>query len=421
MGVRTPPTRQQGGGDGQAIGSASGAIRGPGPLWNAMVGRPWSPSAPRRGSAVYRAHAAGLHIIMSGVKPQFTMPGIDCETRFRKQPLPAVKLFPQLQQATRSSGRMQHFHRHTSMLRPLPLHPRARMRKPAMEKRRRERINVALEELKRLVAEPFLKENAQKLEKADILDLTVKFVLDCITRAKKLSNQSSNWTQNAPWISFMAGYTACEAVLRGLFQTQRQLADDCLSRLPSTELLPLLLCLLDKQRQPAAGNFLRSLDPSFCLLSPLASLRVPDYTSPTCRLLADQCRRLDTVSLSASFASSAVVEAPHSPESSPRQSPETSPSLSLSSPAVQCFAHSGQQPGVNSDAAVNLLVDHHILIGWTGLSLLPDGIVPDFLSALVNNFPRLVAGSSSGSFPLLYPVIEPSHDNALFSRLPCPY
>ncbi|VDN17417.1 unnamed protein product, partial [Dibothriocephalus latus] len=90
------------------------------------------------------------------------------------------------------------------------------MRKPAMEKRRRERINVALEELKRLVAEPFLKENAQKLEKADILDLTVKFVLDCITRAKKLSNQppTSTWTQQAHWISFMAGYSACEAVLR---------------------------------------------------------------------------------------------------------------------------------------------------------------------------------------------------------------
>nr|VZI20147.1 unnamed protein product [Spirometra erinaceieuropaei] len=267
-----------------------------------------------------------------------------------------VKLFPQLQQATRGSSRSQHLHRHASMLRQLPLHPRARagelgeyasvadcgvqrkMRKPAMEKRRRERINVALEELKRLVAEPFLKENAQKLEKADILDLTVKFVLDCITRTKKLTNQSANWTQNAHWTSFMAGYTACESVLRDLFQTQRQLADNCLLRSLPTDLLPLLLCLLDNQRQPAAASFLRSLEPSLCPPAHPAYLRLPDHKSSTCMMLADQCRRFDSVSSStAAPSASAAVDAPKSPEiNHPLQTATTtSPHSSSSSTASE--------------------------------------------------------------------------------------
>ncbi|KAL7057127.1 hypothetical protein AAHC03_019473 [Spirometra sp. Aus1] len=291
---------------------------------------------------------------------------MEYETRFRKQALPMVKLFPQLQQATRGSSRTQHLHRHASMLRQLPLHPRARagelgeyasvadcgvqrkMRKPAMEKRRRERINVALEELKRLVAEPFLKENAQKLEKADILDLTVKFVLDCITRSKKLTNQSANWTQNAQWISFMAGYTACESVLRDLFETQRQLADDCLRRALPTDLLPLLLCLLDKQRQPAAASFLRSLEPSLC--PPAHPQRLPDHESSTCMMLANQCRRFDSVSSStaAPSASTVAVETPQSPEiNHPLQTATTTSPHSSSSERLALNEERTPQPSVD--------------------------------------------------------------------------
>ncbi|EDO35136.1 predicted protein, partial [Nematostella vectensis] len=48
--------------------------------------------------------------------------------------------------------------------------------KPVMEKRRRERINRSLEELKRLVLEAQHRDCSRytKLEKADILEMTVK-------------------------------------------------------------------------------------------------------------------------------------------------------------------------------------------------------------------------------------------------------
>ncbi|KAL5105084.1 Enhancer of split mdelta protein [Taenia crassiceps] len=82
--------------------------------------------------------------------------------------------------------------------------------KPLMEKKRRERINLALESLKRFVAEPILNEGAQKLEKADILDLTVKYVHSCANR------ESSPLPSQTPWLSFLAGYSACEAALRHL-------------------------------------------------------------------------------------------------------------------------------------------------------------------------------------------------------------
>lgn len=50
--------------------------------------------------------------------------------------------------------------------------------KPIMEKRRRERINRSLEELKRLVLEAQNRDSSRytKLEKADILEMTVRYL-----------------------------------------------------------------------------------------------------------------------------------------------------------------------------------------------------------------------------------------------------
>ncbi|VDM20529.1 unnamed protein product [Hydatigera taeniaeformis] len=123
--------------------------------------------------------------------------------------------------------------------------------KPLMEKKRRERINLALESLKRFVAEPILKEGAQKLEKADILDLTVKYVHSCANR------NPSPLPPETPWLSFLAGYSACEAILRHL-----------LTATPTTLLQPYplpprqtaaLLMALDARKVTAASAYLDTL------------------------------------------------------------------------------------------------------------------------------------------------------------------
>ncbi|VDD75275.1 unnamed protein product [Mesocestoides corti] len=179
--------------------------------------------------------------------------------------------------------------------------------KPLMEKKRRERINMALEALKRFVAEPILKEGAQKLEKADILDLTVKYVYSCARRKSRsgfyvgmcvsetplapqaprelrdrespaktvgqistlissvaivaslvISNSTAaaTWPSQAPWLSFLAGYAACEANLHSLL-----VAAAGASR-PQAGLSPRemsLLVALDGRKNAAATSFLAAL------------------------------------------------------------------------------------------------------------------------------------------------------------------
>uniref|UniRef100_A0A7N6A8V6 Transcription factor HES-5 n=1 Tax=Anabas testudineus TaxID=64144 RepID=A0A7N6A8V6_ANATE len=55
-------------------------------------------------------------------------------------------------------------------------HVRKQLRKPLVEKLRRERINSSIEQLKSLLGPEFLKQQPDsKLEKADILEMTVSF------------------------------------------------------------------------------------------------------------------------------------------------------------------------------------------------------------------------------------------------------
>ncbi|EUB55568.1 Transcription factor HES-2 [Echinococcus granulosus] len=127
--------------------------------------------------------------------------------------------------------------------------------KPLMEKKRRERINLALETLKRFVAEPILKEvhiGAQKLEKADILDLTVKYVHSCAAR------NSTPLPPQTPWLSFLAGYSACEAALRHLLTaTSTTLLQPYL--LPPRQTAALLMAL-EARKVAAASAFLDTLE-----------------------------------------------------------------------------------------------------------------------------------------------------------------
>ncbi|XP_023697344.2 transcription factor HES-2.1 [Paramormyrops kingsleyae] len=72
--------------------------------------------------------------------------------------------------------------------------------KPLMEKRRRARINESLNQLKNLIVPLIGKDNSRysKLEKADILDMTVRFLRDLPSAPAK--NRSD---------SYKEGYKAC--------------------------------------------------------------------------------------------------------------------------------------------------------------------------------------------------------------------
>uniref|UniRef100_A0A8C0ZY61 Transcription factor HES-2 n=1 Tax=Castor canadensis TaxID=51338 RepID=A0A8C0ZY61_CASCN len=80
--------------------------------------------------------------------------------------------------------------------------------KPLLEKRRRARINESLSQLKGLILPLLGKENSRysKLEKADILEMTVRFL-------KELPVSTCLATAPAPLDSYREGYRACLARL----------------------------------------------------------------------------------------------------------------------------------------------------------------------------------------------------------------
>ncbi|CAH8432252.1 unnamed protein product [Schistosoma bovis] len=91
--------------------------------------------------------------------------------------------------------------------------------KPLVEKRRRQRINHALDELRRLIIEPRIK-HSNKLEKADILDMTVKFIKDLTTNFQldkyQTIFQESQHVENIRM--FYYGYLSCESTFKSIIQ-----------------------------------------------------------------------------------------------------------------------------------------------------------------------------------------------------------
>ncbi|KAL2091303.1 hypothetical protein ACEWY4_013566 [Coilia grayii] len=74
-----------------------------------------------------------------------------------------------------------------------------KLRKPVVEKMRRDRINNSIEQLKAMLEKEFHKQDPNtKLEKADILEMTVLFL------KQQLQSQSSNSQQ-----AHSDGYTQC--------------------------------------------------------------------------------------------------------------------------------------------------------------------------------------------------------------------
>ncbi|KAM8928001.1 transcription factor HES-2 [Pelodytes ibericus] len=117
--------------------------------------------------------------------------------------------------------------------------------KPLMEKRRRARINESLNQLKTLILPLIGKDNSRysKLEKADILEMTVRFLKDI----------NPTQTQNSA-DRYRAGYRACidrlsdilskTSVMTG--ETSNQLLNH-LQRSPD-------LCCTDCNRSPSSKN-----------------------------------------------------------------------------------------------------------------------------------------------------------------------
>ncbi|XP_004768749.2 transcription factor HES-3 isoform X1 [Mustela putorius furo] len=86
---------------------------------------------------------------------------------------------------------------------PLNLHQLPRISKPLMEKKRRARINVSLEQLKSLLEKHYSHQiRKRKLEKADILELSVKYM-------KSLQNSVQGLWPVPLGAEFPSGFRSC--------------------------------------------------------------------------------------------------------------------------------------------------------------------------------------------------------------------
>lgn len=105
---------------------------------------------------------------------------------------------------------------------PRPVVERRRIRKPIMEKKRRDRINSCLDELSSLLAEERLAEGeegkATKLEKADILEQTVRF-WQGVRNTSEQGEEIETLVAEPDESSYLTGYKQCIRVVDDLLST----------------------------------------------------------------------------------------------------------------------------------------------------------------------------------------------------------
>lgn len=184
--------------------------------------------------------------------------------------------------------------------------------KPIMEKRRRARINQSLNQLKNMLLEQLQQPEAkaQKLEKADILEMTVQY-LQRLQQKQQPKHQTSQQTSVQPELllnKFRAGFSQCRLQVGECFrrmQLQPALADRLSSHLLQFERQQLL------QLASSTG-------------SSVSSVTSVDPRQP--------------LNLSISANSSAVV---HSPPPSPTNSYSSS---TMSSSGSYCFPSASLSP-----------------------------------------------------------------------------
>ncbi|XP_063588897.1 transcription factor HES-1-A-like [Penaeus indicus] len=99
---------------------------------------------------------------------------------------------------------------------PKPVSEARKIRKPLMEKKRRERINTSLNDLARLLTDAKMVKSdggkANKLEKADILELTVKHLKALKTEGGDVRAENSS-TEEPASASYKEGFTKCMGVV----------------------------------------------------------------------------------------------------------------------------------------------------------------------------------------------------------------
>nr|XP_015822937.2 transcription factor HES-2.1 [Nothobranchius furzeri] len=135
--------------------------------------------------------------------------------------------------------------------------------KPLLEKRRRARINDSLSHLKSLILPLIGKDNARysKLEKADILEMTVRFLRDLPSSPVKDSADS-----------YREGYKACLQRVSALLPKTSMDQDACqrvhefVQQSMSTTVTPTCLncCAQSSRAIPQIQQRLQSLKSSFC-------------------------------------------------------------------------------------------------------------------------------------------------------------
>ncbi|XP_037629223.1 hairy-related 12 [Sebastes umbrosus] len=102
-----------------------------------------------------------------------------------------------------------------------------KLRKPAVEKMRRDRINTCIEQLKVILEKEFHKQEPNsKLEKADILEMTVSFLRQQLQPSLCQSDYNQGyshcWRDSVHFLSAGSNTEASVAPLQGLQQLHRQ-------------------------------------------------------------------------------------------------------------------------------------------------------------------------------------------------------
>ncbi|PWA30877.1 hypothetical protein CCH79_00010606 [Gambusia affinis] len=146
--------------------------------------------------------------------------------------------------------------------------------KPLLEKRRRARINDSLSHLKSLILPLVGKDNARysKLEKADILEMTVRFLRDLPSSpCNRSTNHISNLLPPDSADSYREGYKAClqrvSALLpkTSLDQNACRRVNDFIQQTMSSTVAPTCLncCAQSSRTLPQIQHRLLSLKSSF--------------------------------------------------------------------------------------------------------------------------------------------------------------
>ncbi|XP_076124811.1 transcription factor HES-4-B-like [Alosa pseudoharengus] len=134
-----------------------------------------------------------------------------------------------------------------------------KLRKPIVEKLRRDRINKSIEDLKDLLGQKLLNQQPDsKLEKADILEMTVCLLrrhLHAVKTSPSFDAASQGFSRCAQdvvyFLSEDSGRSQSHGKLLTQFQNQQQPSDDCRSERHQCPSSSPVKCVQDKDNSPA--------------------------------------------------------------------------------------------------------------------------------------------------------------------------